>query len=184
VWRVADHTLVSTCGNFQYPTGITFSPDGRRIALAFHGAVAGLFEIEGKQMIGELLGWESGSDVSIRFSDDGTGITLFDTMGEGSRSWEMVPRVESALDDDSVEVYYDKLPIRFILREHPFQHPSLALYKYDGGSEWITDQHNQRVLWLPTDLRGYLSWCQGSQVAIGLGSGRVFWFDFGLPSID
>jgi WD40 repeat protein len=187
VWRVADRALVFTFDGYaQYTGGITFSPDGRRIASVSENSVVRLFEIEGEKMIGfspeRPSHWE-GSDPSIRFSDDGTGIILLNASGEGSRSWEIVPRTVPALDADP-----DELPITFIPRDYPFQHHSPALYKYDDASEeaseWITDQHGRRVLWLPTDLRGYSSCCQGSQVAIGTETRRVIWFDFGLPSVD
>jgi WD40 repeat protein len=179
VWRVADRALVSTFhGHASFVSGVSFSPDGRLIASVSECGEVGLWEIAGETMIG-TLGITSAYYPSIGFSGDGTGITLFNTRGEGWRSWEMAPRTASSLDANP-----DELPIAFIPQDRPFQNHSVALYKYDRRAEWITDQHNRRVLWLPADLRGYDSCCQGSRIVIGTLDGRVLWFDFGLPSID
>jgi WD40 repeat protein len=179
VRRVADRALVCTFRGHTSPvTGVAFSPDGRWIASIADGGELMLWEIEGETMIGILRTTAFGRfDPIIRFSDIGTGVSVFSK--KESKSWEIVPRAVSSLDANP-----DELPITFIPRDHQSQNHSSALYKYDDGSEWIVDQHNQRVFWLPADLWGDCSCCQGSQVAIGAGSGRVFWFDFGLPSGD
>jgi WD40 repeat protein len=180
VWRVADRSLVCTLrGHTSGVLGVNFSPDGRRIASVAGDGELMLGEIEGEAMLGILraTALDRYYPTIIRFSDIGTGITVSSKVE--TRSWEIVPRTVFSLD-----VNPDELSITFIPQDHPFQHPSLALYKYDVNSEWITDQYNRRVLWLPADLRSRRSCCQGSQVAIGTASGRVFWFDFGLSSSD
>jgi len=154
-----------------------FSPDCRRIASVSEKGYVTLWEMEGEKIIGNLR-TGVGTNPSISFSDIGTGITVFNE--EESRSWEMVPHTVSSLDANPYE------PMAFVTvpQGNLFQHRSFALYKYGNGSEWITDRHNRRVLWLPADLRGRRSCCQGSKVAIGIDNGRVVWFDFGLLSND
>jgi hypothetical protein len=130
-----------------------------------------LWEIKEEKMIGILkdTGFK-GAYFELRFSDDATGITV--SHGKESRSWKMIPSDEPPSSDPV------QLPISFISQEHALDSRSLALYKHDRGSEWITDRDGVRVCWLPPDFREGVSHCQGSKFVMGLEGGRVRWFEF------
>jgi WD40 repeat protein len=181
IWRVADRALVCTLHGHDSPvTGVAFCPTGQRIASISQYGELRLWEIEGRKTVGILgdIGLELNL-LQIRVSGDGTGVTLF--KGEKSRSWELVElSVSSPGDTDSA-----KLPIIFVPQDQAFEDSSRALYKYTDEEEWILDQYDSRIFWLPPHLRGRVFDCRDSTVAMGTEDGRVFWFDIGTqPTSD
>jgi WD40 repeat protein len=173
VWRVADRTVVCTLrGHKNSVTDITFSPEGQRIASVSSDGELRLWEIEGGKTI-EILaktGFGEFDRPRVSISGDGSGITLQNRLK--SRSWKIVSSVVSCSDGPP------NICTALIPQDKTFENLSPPLYRYPENSEWILDRYNRHVFWLPADLRG-CGHCEGSRVAIGSHSGRVFWFDFG-----
>jgi WD40 repeat protein len=190
VWRVADGAPVfSLRPDYFYRVDIfhgarhpewgrtAFSHDCRQFASISTSGKIDLWEIEGRRIIGtffhpQMEQLEDTRNLRIRFTHDGTGIIVSD--GRQSRSWKVMSR--SALPSGDVDTYQQ---VEFVPKSYASEDEWIAFYKYAGNSDWITDQHGRKICWVPADLRGRNSYCQGSKVAIGANSGRLSWFDFG-----
>lgn len=163
IWRVADHTLVCTLyGHYDRVTGVAFSPDGQWIASVAQDGTARLWNIKEKKTIGKLegTGFTESDYGNVRFSDDGTSITV--VSGKKSSSWELVSQNEPSSPD------HVKFLFTFTPHDQVFENQSSLLYRRVSRSEWISNQDGIRVCWLPQDLRNITSFhCQGSKVAAG-----------------
>jgi len=119
----------------------------------------------------------------VAFDVDGTSVIL--TSDDALvKSWEIstAPQVPS---DYQSSVEGDTLPMSFV-PVHDIQQPTspdiiLRHYHYRNESEWILDEHNRRVLWIPADMRGFSSNWHRNKVVLGSHTGRVPILDFPDP---
>jgi hypothetical protein len=131
-------------------------------------------------------------DVDISFKTVASDIdgTNFILQGDDPMNrWRISISNREMLDDDNV-TNNSSLPMVFVpiydgqpqsispavaLRQHP----------YREHSEWILDEKDRRVLWIPPDTRGSVSSCHGKKIVIGSrSSGKVTILDFSNDQVE
>jgi WD40 repeat protein len=103
----------------------------------------------------------------VTFGVDGTSVILEDN-GETMR-WSISPN-RSTPDGDKDGHW--SLPITFVPLHDTRQSAPPCLHHYQPLNEWILDEQERRVLWVPPDLRN-TSDSYGKKVVLGSVSGRV-----------
>jgi hypothetical protein len=114
-------------------------------------------------------------DASFRkasFSVDGTSVIL--ESKDSKTGWRLSPN-RSAIEDHKNN--HPSHLMEFFPIPDAQQSVSPRLYHYHQENEWIVDEKERRVLWVPPDLR-HESDSYGNMVALGSQSGRVPILDF------
>jgi hypothetical protein len=174
-----------------------FSPDGSQLMVAgeeycydastWH---INLLDVETGACLASMPVDDYLHESDITFGVDGTSISLSGNLGN-LKAWRIVPILSNAgtyidnessnkssdyefSDDDSCT---DDLPMVFIPVDVALLRPILPSFKqgfYEPEEEWIVDQQNRRVCWVPPDARTIESSdCHGEKVVLGTENGGI-----------
>jgi len=195
IWSVHDHTAIRTL-NVPGVKTVAFSPDGQRVVATFFRKGIKLWGVEKWEMLAEFS--ETSGMTSVRlssFSTDGTYIIVEFYDGYAKR-WNIFPNAEyssghtaqSSYDDNNFFEHTASLfdegrgssknvPLQMVLVPVPgkvdvVSHRDVGPYRHPYGSEWIIDQDNRRVCWIPANLRN-CSDVHDKKVVFGGANGKI-----------
>jgi hypothetical protein len=69
-----------------------------------------------------------------------------------------------------------------LLPDDSTTHNDVRPYRFPEGSEWILDQNNRRVCWIPADRRGYGDF-HGEKVVLATLTGKIVVIDLSNTSV-
>jgi len=178
VWDTRTHNLISTFETPEhdiryYHLSLGFSPNSNRLVSLREP----LYLDERHSMRLEL--WEIATGTCLAsveidrsfdkvvFGSDGTGVIL--ESSNNTMRWSISPN-QSPADDHS------SLPVKFVPLHDTRQSVPTRLH-YWQRREWIVDEQERRVLWVPPEMR-YTGDSYGKMVVLGSDSGRVPIVDF------
>jgi WD40 repeat protein len=147
---------------------LVFSPNGNRLVSLTDDLKLKLWEVATGKCLASLD--VGGSFNKIVFGVDGTSVIL-----ESSGSLEVVrygisPTHSSSSNHDKDK--HSSLPLEFI----PLHDTQSPVSSHFSGWDWIRDEQERLVLWVPPDLKYTSDFC-GKKVALGSRSGRVVMVD-------
>jgi len=110
----------------------------------------------------------------VVFGVDGTSVALESNYSPEVVRYRIYPAHSSSNEDDEDE--HPSLPFEFVPLHETQPSVSSRFYCYRQGDEWIIDEQERQVLWVPPDLRRISDSC-GKQAVFGSQSGRVAMVD-------
>lgn len=111
----------------------------------------------------------------VCFSVSGASVILESRDDRVVRSWNIVTNPELSSDDDALPMVLIPTPEE----EHPKSgNLPPPTYRYSRGDEWVLDQGDRRICWIPADQRGFSTVFRGNKLVLGSRSGKVSLLDF------
>jgi len=165
IWDTRSHNLISTIKATSFDDlRLGFSPNGNR--LVFLGRIRGLemWEVATGKCLASLD--VDGFFKKVVFSVDGTSVILESYNSLKVARYGISPAHSSSKDE------YSSLPMEFVPLHDTQSSVSSHFYCYREGSEWIIDERERWILWVPPDLR-YKSDSCGTMVVLASESGRL-----------
>ena len=168
IWDTRSHNLISTINIAGRDPLLRFSLNGNRLV----------------SLTGDLKLWDVATGTCLAsldvgrsfrkvvFGVDGTSVILESRYSVVRYGISPTHSCSSNHDKDD----HPSLPLKFVPLRDTRPSVSSHFYCYRQGSEWIIDEQERRVLWVPPDLR-YKSDSCGKKVALGSRSGRVVMVD-------
>ena len=152
---------------------IALSPDGSQLACLSPSHMT-LWDLKSKGCLADLeFNKPLQGQFRISFSIDATSVSVLTNTG-GAQSWLISPTNR----EDT------KLPMVFVptMEERSNRDASAPCQSYccDTDGEWILDQDERRVLWIPPDERPRQMWCfePENKVLVQTESGKVYIVNF------
>jgi len=168
IWNMRSHNLISTIASRCQL--LAFSPNGtgNRLVSLTRDLKLKLWEVATGTCLASLDIGRSFKNVV--FGVDGTSVILGNDDSPEVAKYGIFPTHSSSNDERS------SFPMEFVLLHDVQPSVSSHFFCHREGDEWIIDEQDKRVLWVPPDLR-HRSDSWGKKVALGSPSGRVAMVD-------
>jgi WD40 repeat protein len=176
IWDTRSHNLISIMETKSSSLRLAFSPNGNRLVSFTGDLKLELWEVATGKCLASL---DVGRPVNLKkvvFGVDGTSVILEDYGSLEVVRYEISP-IHSSSSSNHDKDEHSSLPLEFIpLHDTRPSAISSDFHCYRQGNEWIIDEQDRRVFWVPPDLR-YTSDSCGTKVVLGSQSGRVAMVD-------
>jgi len=167
IWNTRTYNLISIIKAANIVPQFAFSPNGNRLVSLTRDLELELWEVATGKCLASLDVGRYFNEVV--FSVDGTSVIL-ETPSSVVR-YGISPTHSSSSSNHGKDGH-SSLPLKFVPLRNTQPSVSSNFHCYRQRSEWILDEQDRRVLWVPPDLRGKCDSC-GKKVVLGSPSGRV-----------